>query len=157
MVKRKDESKEDAGLETRLIKTGMNHIYNFDVLGDGRYRQVAVVKLAKNPDGSVRSVYYIDVGLLDNIDKGRIKAIITGRHADKYELWDLLSQNTLSNGKNGLDYFHQLTRVEHGKGALVSGGSSGGGLEGVMAESSQIVGSEFSDPTSATEGSAPSF
>jgi hypothetical protein len=135
------------GLEVRLRPTGMNHIYNFDVLGDGRFREVAVVKMVKAQDGSVRSVYYIDVMLLDNIDKGRIKGIITNRHADKYELWDLMSQSTLNNGKNALDYFHQLTRVEHGKGAINTG--FGGGLANARIEGSSMVGSEFSDPTSA--------
>lgn len=137
---------QEAGLETRLKKTGMNHIYHFDVSGDGRYREVAVVKMVRNGDKTVRSVYYIDVALLDTVDKGRLKGIITNRHADKYELWDLMSQNVLSNGKNALDYFHQLTRVEHGKGALTTG--MGGGLGAVPVESNSMIGSDFSDPTS---------
>lgn len=137
-----------AGISSRLRPTQMNHIYHFDILGDGRYREVAVVKLAKDKSGTVRSIYYVDVGLLDSWDKGRIKGIITGVHADKYELWDLMSQTTLNNGKNALDYFHQLTRVEHGKGAVSSG--FGAGLGSVQVESNQIIGSEFSDPTSAS-------
>jgi len=137
-----------AGLETRLKPTGLNHIFYFDVTGDSRLREVAVVKLDKNPDTSVRSVYYIDVALLDNFDKGRLKSIVTNRHADKYELWDLLAQSTLSNGKNGLDYFHQLVRVVHGEGATNTG--MGGGLAGVKLESSDVIGAEFSDPTSAS-------
>jgi hypothetical protein len=140
--------KQQKGLEERLTPTSMNHIFNFDQLGDGRLREVAVVKVDKNKDGTIRSVYYIDVALLDNIDKGRLKSIVTNRHSDKYELWDLLSQSTLSNGKNALDYFHQLTKVEHGVGAVNTG--FGGGLAGVQAQNESIVGSEFSDPTSAS-------
>ena len=138
----------EPGLETRLKPTGLNHIYFFDVTGDGRLREVAVVRAVKNPDGTVRSVYYIDVALMDQVDKGRMKGIITSRHADKYELWDLLSQNTLNNGKNALDYFHQMVKVEHGRGAVNT--SMGGGLGGVAVESSQMIGSEFTDPTSAS-------
>lgn len=141
------------GLESRLKTTTLHHIYYFDVQGDGRLREVAVVKMDKNQDGTVRSVYYIDIALLDNVDKGRLKSIVTNMHANKYELWDLLAQNTLSNGKNALDYFHQLTRVEHGPGAVNTGFA--GGLAGVRAESGQVVGSEFSDPASASLDTLP--
>lgn len=136
------------GLETRIKNTGMNHVVYFDIENDGRMREVALVKMDKNPDGSVRSVYYIDIALLDNIDKGRLKTIVTSVHANKYELWDLMSQSTsiLSNGKNSLDYFHQLTRVVHGLGAVTSGIS--GGLSSVKGEGNQIIGSEFSPPDS---------
>lgn len=136
------------GIETRLKKTNLNHIYHFDILNDGRYREVAVVKLDKLPDNSIRSIFYIDVALLDLVDKGRLKAIVTNRHADKYELWDLMAQTQLSNGKNALDYFHQVTKVEHGAGSVTTGFS--GGLAGVNVEGNGIIGSEFSDPTSAS-------
>lgn len=136
------------GLETRIKPTGMNHIVYFDLLDDGRLREVALVKMDRNEDKTVRSVYYIDIALLDNIDKGRLKAIVTNTHSDKYELWDLLAQNTLSNGKNALDYFHQLTRVVHGQGAVNTGFQ--GGLAGIKPEAGMIIGSEFSDPKSAS-------
>ena len=136
------------GLETRLSPTGLNHIYNFDINGDGRLREVAIVKMMKVADGSIQSVYYIDVQLLDQVDKGRIKQAITSIHANKYELWDLLSQMTLNNGKNALDYFHQLVRAVHGPGAVNT--QMGGGLMAVKAEGSAMVGAEFSDPGSAS-------
>jgi hypothetical protein len=144
-----------AGLETRIRPTGMNHIVYFDIADDERYREVALVKSEKNRDGTVRSVYYIDVALLDNIDKGRLKSIVTNQHANKYELWDLLAQNTLSNGKNGLDYFHQLTRVVHGLGAVNTGFE--GGIAGARAESNSIVGAEFSPPDSASMDGQPAY
>lgn len=134
------------GIESRLKPTRMNHIFNFDVADDGRYREVAVLKLAKGIDGSVASVHYIDIMLMDPVDKGRLKAIVTNVHADKYELWDLMSQNTLNNGKNALDYFHQLVKVVYGPGAVNT--SMGGGLAGVQLERSQMIGSEFTDPSS---------
>lgn len=140
--------KKPEGLEKRLTATGLNHVYYFDQTGDGRLREIALVKQDKNRDGTVRSIYYIDIMLLDNVDKGRLKSIITNRHSDKYELWDLLSQSTLSNGKNALDYFHQLTKVEHGAGAVNTG--FGGGLASIAVQDNQVVGAEFSDPTSAS-------
>lgn len=137
-----------AGLEARLRPTSMNHIFFFDVEGDGRLREVAVVKAAKTHEGAVQSVYYIDIALLDNVDKGRLKGLVTGQHADKYELWDLMSQGTLNNGKNALDYFHQLVRTVHGPGATNT--ALGGGLVGVKIESNAMVGSEFGDPAGAS-------
>lgn len=136
------------GLEARLRPTSMNHIFFFDVEGDGRLREVAVVKAAKTQTGSVQSVYYIDIALLDNVDKGRLKGLVTGQHADKYELWDLMAQGTLNNGKNALDYFHQLVRTVHGPGATNT--SLGGGLSGVKIESNVMVGSEFGDTAGAS-------
>lgn len=141
------------GLESRIKPTGMNHIVYFDMLDDGRFREVALVKMDKNKDGTIRSIYYIDVALLDNIDKGRLKSIVTNQHANKYELWDLLAQNTLSNGKNALDYFHQLTRVIHGVGAVNTG--LAGGIASARAESSVMIGSEFSPPDSASLDGQP--
>ena len=125
----------------------------FDIVDDGRMREVALVKMDKNTDGTVRSVFYIDVALLDQIDKGRLKTIVTNQHANKYELWDLLAQNTLSNGKNALDYFHQLTRVVHGVGAVNTGFA--GGIAGAVAEKSTMIGSEFSPPDSASLDGQP--
>ena len=141
------------GLEARLRPTGMNHIFYFDVENDGRLREVAVVKAAKAPDGTIQSVYYVDIALLDDVDKGRLKALVTGQHADKYELWDLMSQQPLNNGKNALDYFHQLVKTVHGPGATNT--ALGGGLMGVRAEGSSMVGAEFTDPKGATLESGP--
>ena len=141
------------GLETRLRPTSLNHIFYFDVEGDGRLREVALVKAAKTADGSIQSVYYVDIALLDAVDKGRLKGLVTGTHADKYELWDLMSQTRINNGKNALDYFHQLVRTVHGPGATNT--SLGGGLSGVRVESNAMVGSEFGDPAGASLESGP--
>ena len=138
--------KRTPGLERRLSPTTLHHIYNFDIQGDGRVREVAVVKMVKNQEGSVVSVHYIDIQLMDNIDKGRIKSAVTNVHADKYQLWDLLSQIKLSNGKNGLDYFHQVTRIVNGPGAVNT--AMGGGLATVGVEGNFMVGADFSDPSS---------
>jgi len=135
-----------ADLGRRLRPTKLHHVFHFDIAGDNKFREVAVVKMAKTADGTIQSVYYIDVGLCDQVDKGRMKTIVTSVHADKYELWDLLSQTTLNNGKNALDYFHQLVKVVHGPGAVTSSPASS--LSLVRAESGNMVGSEFTDPAS---------
>jgi hypothetical protein len=135
------------GLADRLRPTGMNHIFHFDVNGDDRFREVAVVKMVKDAAGTVVEVRYIDVVLLDTTDKGRLKGIVTGVHANKYELWELLDQTQLNNGLNGLTYFHQLVKVVQGPGA--SNTSMGTGLANVPVQSNQMIGHEFTDPKSA--------
>lgn len=146
MAKHPVETKKSQGLEARLKPTTLNHIFYLDVEGDGKLREVAVTKMVKNQDGAIQELRYIDIALLDQVDKGRLKALVTNVHANKYELWDLMSQNQLNNGKNALDYFHQLTRIVRGPGAVNT--ALGGGLAGVRAESSQVIGAEFSPPDS---------
>ncbi len=131
--------------ERRLRKTGFHHIWFYDKAGDGRMIEIALVK-AEKIGGRITTIRYIDVNLLDNVDKGRLKTIVTNVHADKYELWDLMAQNTLGNGKNALDYFHQLTIEERGPGSINT--QMGGGLASVRKEGNMVIGSEFSDPSS---------
>lgn len=123
--------------------TPFQHVFLVDINDDGQLREVAVVKEEANG-----TLYYVDIMSLDNFDKGRLKKIVTNQHADKYPLWELMAQETLSNGKNGLDYFHQLVKVKHGKNHVNT--SMGGGLGGVPIESSKVIGTGFSDPSSAT-------
>lgn len=141
--------------EKRLRKTSFHHIYFYDKHGDGRMIEIALVKAERSggPAGRMTTIRYIDVNLLDNVDKGRLKTIVMNVHADKYELWDLMSQNTLNNGKNALDYFHQLTVEERGPGSINT--QMGGGLASVRREGNQIIGSEFSDPASGGMDGSP--
>jgi hypothetical protein len=65
----------------------------------------------------------------------------------------LLSQSKLSNGLNGLDYFHQsLIKMKRVPGA--KGGKVGGGLDKVAPAVSTMIGSEFSDPTASQPADA---
>jgi len=127
----------------RFVKhaTRFPHIFMLDVADNGQLREVAVVK---EDEGG--SIYYIDIVSLDNFDKGRIKTLVTSQHATMYPLWDLMSQQTLSNGKNALDYFHQLVRVKQG--AQHANNVFGGGLSSVRAEGSGLIGQEFTNPNS---------
>jgi hypothetical protein len=133
-------------LEERLQPTRIKHVFNFDTTGDGSSREIAVVKMLKNTEGKIAELRYVDVALLDTVDKGRLKGIVLGRHSDKYELWDLMAQTMLSNGKNALDYFHQMVRIERGAGAVNT--SLGGGLADVRIENNTMIGADFSDPSS---------
>ena len=126
-----------------LTPTSLPHIFLCDVDDSGLLKEVAVVKKLK--DGSI---FYIDVDPLHPIDKARLKKIVSSSHADKYELWDLMSQSRLSNGMNALDFFHSnYVKVKRPKGAR----AAVGGLETMQANiSDEIVGSEFANPAEAT-------
>jgi hypothetical protein len=126
--------------------TPLKHVFYIDVADNGQFKEVAVVK--EWPNGSLS---YIDISLIDNVDRGRLKKVLTGGHADKYPLWDLLSQERLSNGKNALDYFHQMVKVKKAPGHVDNLMTGGGSLfdPSVRAESSAVVGSAFTDTASA--------
>ncbi|AVH85375.1 hypothetical protein RsoM2USA_447 [Ralstonia phage RsoM2USA] len=94
--------------------TSIKHVDYVDVNDDGVKEEIAVVK--RWEDGSIA---YIEVQGLDYIDKGRLKSIITGPHSDKYELFELMSQTTLRNGMNALDYFHEhLIKIKRAPGSI---------------------------------------
>ena len=122
--------------------TPLKHVFHVDVNDNGQYREIAVVK--EWPNGSLS---YIDIALIDQVDRGRLKKVLMGGHADKYPLWELLSQERLSNGKNGLDYFHQMVRTKKAAGHVDNLMSGGGSLfdPSVKSESTAVVGSGFTD------------
>lgn len=82
--------------------------------GHGTRTEVAAVK--RDGEGNL---YFFELNKLDAIDRQRLFNIITKRHAGQFELWDLLSQHTLGNGMNSLDYFHQLVRVLTPSGTII--------------------------------------
>lgn len=126
-----------------LKPTSLPHIFLCDVDDSGLLKEIMLVKKFK--DGSI---YYIEIDPLHQIDKGRIKKIVSSQHADKYEAWELLSQTKLSNGMNALDFFHSNNvRVKRPKGARASAGS----LESVQAYGNdKMIGSDFVNPAEAT-------
>ena len=132
-----------ANKEIKLHPTTLRHVFYVDINDDGQLREIFLVK--KWEEGSIS---YIDTQSLDTIDKGRIKKIVLSPHADKYAGWELLDMERLSNGLNGLDYFHQVTKLKRMPGAINT--VFGGGLATVRAEGSKVIGSEFSDPSSAS-------
>lgn len=108
-------------VQNRIEKrqTQFRFVYQIDWDDNGRFEEIAVVK----EDESDGTIYGIRINDLHPIDKARLKRIITNQHADKYPLWELMSQITLKNGYNALDFFHtNYVRVKRIKGAVVSGG-----------------------------------
>lgn len=98
--------------EIQLNPTNMNHIFLCDIRDDGTVHQILVLK--KTAQGSI---YYVEIDPLHDIDKRRIRQIITSQHANKYEAWELFSQARLGNGMNALEFFHNnFVKVKHPKG-----------------------------------------
>lgn len=76
-----------------------------DLEKNGVMTEVAIMK-----NDPVSGLYFIKLSNLDFIDKQRLLRILGNRNASLYELWDLMSNITLGNGANALDYFHQYVR-----------------------------------------------
>jgi hypothetical protein len=78
--------------------------------------------------------YFIRIDHLDDIDKSRMRTILTSRNATRYALWDLLDQTTLPNGLNALEYFDQYTMglTREGKLFKPSLGKRGASLSAVQ-------------------------
>lgn len=84
------------------------HVEWVDLDDNGVAVEVIVVKR----DRASGDLYFIRTDHLDEIDRKRIVQVLRKRDAAKYELWDLLSNTTLANGVNALEFFHQLVRVK---------------------------------------------
>lgn len=129
--------------EITMHATSLRHVFYVDINDDGQLREVFVVK--KWEDGSLS---YIDISSLDVIDKGRLKKVVMSHHADKYQGWELLDMERLSNGLNGLDYFHQVTKLKRMPGSINT--VFGGGLANVKPEGGKVIGSDFTDTSGGT-------
>ena len=90
------------------------HIEWLDIEGNGTLTEVAVMKIDSN-----QNVYFVKLGNLDGIDRQRLANILTSRNATSFELWDLLSQATLGNGQNALNYFHQFVKIRTPQGQVL--------------------------------------
>lgn len=124
------------------------HVKFMDVNNDGLLEEIAVVK--QWDDGSFS---YVLVTALSNLNKGRLKALVTSQHADKYQLWEIMSQSKLSNGLNALDFFHNnFVKIFRPQGSLAT--SMGGGLATASIVSNRPIGQEFTDPASAVPDGA---
>lgn len=120
-------------------KTNTEYIYLIDWYDDGIFREFALVKEAE--DGTL---FGIEVAKLHPIDKGRLKKFITGTHAGKYELWELLSQGRLANGVNALDFFHSnYVKQKRPRGAVLGGGLATVDLSSFPEEGDSLIGAGF--------------
>ena len=121
--------------------TNLNHVFLIDWNDDGILREIAVVM--EDPQGAI---YGIEIDRLHPIDKSRLKKFIVSVHADKYPLWELLSQGQLNNGINPLDFFHMnYVKVKRPRGAILGGGLASVEVYG----DDKVIGSQFSDPRGA--------
>lgn len=126
------------------------HLDYIDVQDNGQRREVAVLK--RWEDGSFS---YVDTAVLDGIDRGRLKSIIQSVHADKYELWELMSMTTLNNGLIALDYFHQLAKIKRAKGSINVIGTATSVLDTPAVKNNTMIGAEFTDPSKFTTDAGP--
>lgn len=131
-------------------KTDLHHVYLVDWNDDGILKEIAIVMEA--PDGTL---YGIEVDKLHPIDKARLKKFLVSIHADKYPLWELLSQGKLNNGINPLDFFHMnYVKIKRPRGAVLGGGLASIEVYGSDAQ----IGSEFTKGDQGTvSGERPSI
>ncbi len=111
---------------------GFPHIEVMDLYNDGIAYEIAVIK--RDPTNG--DVFFIRIDHLDDIDRGRLRKILSKRDANKYELWDLLSNETLGNGQNALDFFHQLVSVRTQGGKIFKPGLGKYGVQRAAVEAS---------------------
>lgn len=136
-------AEQKAAAKIKLQPTSLPHIFLCDVDDSGLLKEVAIVK--EYEDGSIA---YVDIGSLHQIDKARIKKVVTGQHSDKYPLWELLSQARFSNGINALDYVHvNFVKIKRPKGARATQESLSNLSLGRMSDN--FIGSDFSNPAEA--------
>jgi len=133
-------------LSTKIDKKsvpGHNHLFLIDWNDDGALKEVAVV--CEREDGTIHGIL---IDQLHPLDKARLKKVLDSVHADKYPLWELMSQSRLSNGQNCLDFFHSAyVKTKRPRGARVGGSIADVRTDGV---SDAMIGSTFSDPRGAS-------
>lgn len=129
-----------AAKENANQKTSFPHVEFRDVNDDGIMREVGIIKEWKNG-----SYAYLDIALLSDLDKGRLKKILSDVHADKDPLFEVMSRHRLSNGMNALDYFHPIVRTKRMAGHINT--IQGGGLDSVRAVGDKMIGSDFANPS----------
>lgn len=129
--------------------TDLQHVFLIDWNDDGILKEIAVV--SEREDGTI---YGIEVDKLHPIDKSRLKKFLVSVHADKYPLWELLSQGKLNNGTNALDFFHMnYVKVKRPRGAVLGGGLAAVEVYGT----DQQIGAEFTNGDQGTvSGQVPS-
>ncbi len=91
------------------------HVEWIDLHNNGVLVECGVMR--KDRSGNI---YFIELARLDNVDKRRFFSVITNKNSAHYPLWELMSQITLGNGSNALEYFHQLVRVLTPHGQIIN-------------------------------------
>ena len=89
----------------QLPPGAVRHMEALPLDADGTGTEVVILKRYANGDR-----IFIRVDDLDEEDRKRIRKFLSEPHAERFELWDLLSNRRLGNGMNALEYFHQLAK-----------------------------------------------
>lgn len=99
------------------------HIAAVD-LGQGMAHDIAVMAI----DNRNGDLYFIRLDHLDSIDIKRLRQIILSRDSARYPLWDLMSQKTLPNGMNALEFFQQFVKGRSVSGQIFRPGEGARGI-----------------------------
>ena len=116
------------------IATQIPHVFRIDLNNDGLAHECAVVST-----DHYGNTYYLKIAELDQIDRVRIGKILQHRYITKLPLWDVMSQTTLKNGMNALEYFQQLVKAitPAGKTFVPKAGAAGYSVNQKMAQSAE--------------------
>jgi hypothetical protein len=87
-------------------------VIDFTIGNQETAREVIIMKQWE--DGTV---YFIDPNHLDSIDRKRMSRALNRANKAQVELWTVLKDTSLSNGANGLDFFHQYVQTYRPAGA----------------------------------------
>lgn len=99
-------TQQQAPVSYKVEKSGeYPHIEWIELNGDGIMHECIIMKRDR-----MGNVLFFKTNDLDEIDKRRVAGILMDRNARNFELWDLMSNKTLGNGVNALQYFNQLVR-----------------------------------------------
>lgn len=101
--------------EVITVKGRLPHVEWIDLKANGIMIECAIVKR-----DAFGNIYFFEIPALDRIDKARLTRILHDRNVNNFPLWDLLSQKTLNNGVNALEYFHQLVKVMTVNGQIIN-------------------------------------
>jgi len=112
-----------------IIETSIPHVFRIDLQGNGLADECAIVQR-----DNFGNILYLKIADLDQIDRERIGKILKHRFVKSLPLWDIMSQTTLKNNVNALDYFHQLVKgiTKEGKPYVPRAGSSGYSINQTM-------------------------
>ncbi len=91
------------------------HVQWIDLKNNGVLIECAVLR-----EDEYGNTYFMEIPAMDQIDKMRLARIVNNRNALNFQLWDLMSQVTLNNGLNALEYFHQLVKVITPEGIIMN-------------------------------------
>lgn len=116
------------------IETKIPHVYRIDLENDGLAHECAVISTDR-----YGNTYYLKIADLDGIDRTRIGKILQHRYIKQLPLWDVMSQTTLKNGMNALEYFQQLVKAitPQGKLFVPKAGAAGYSVNQQMAQNAE--------------------